>query len=95
MSAMIYVPVPHVISNTTEYKTDYVQECLVEQDNQEILQKYLQGIQLTEEESETISDCVTEKKETEVIISIIGWVICGALILGLIIFLVVNKIKGY
>ena len=91
MNAMIYVPVPHVISNTTEYKADYVQECLVEQDNQEILQKYLQGIQLTEEESKTISDCVTEKKETEDVVSIIGWVIGGALILGLIIFLIITR----
>ena len=95
MSAITYVPVPHVISNTTEYKTDYVQECLVEQDNQEILQKYLQGIQLTEEESKTISDCVTEKKESEDVASIIGWIIGVMLILGLMIFLIVNKVKGY
>lgn len=95
MSAMVYIPVPHTISNTTEYKTDYVQECLVEPENQEIMQKYLQGVQLTEEESKTVIDCVAEKKESEDVASTIGWIIGGMLILGLMIFLIVNKIKGY
>lgn len=95
MSAMTYIPVSYTIPNTTEYKTDYVQECLVERDNQEILQKYLQGVQLTDEESKTVTDCVTEKKEIEDMSSLIGWVICGMLILGLVIFLIVNAAKGY
>lgn len=95
MSAMTYIPVSYTIPNTTEYKTDYVQECLVERDNKEILQKYLQGVQLTEEESKTVTDCVTEKKEREDMGSLIGWIIGVMLILGLMIFLIVSKIKGY
>ena len=95
MSVMTYIPVSYTIPNTTKYKTDYVQECLVEPENQEIMQKYLQGVQLTEEESKTVTDCVTEKKESEDMASTIGWIICGMLILGLMIFLIVNKVKGY
>lgn len=95
MSSMTYIPVSYTIPNTTEYKTDYVQECLVEPENQEIMQKYLQGVQLTEEESKTVTVCVAEKKESEDMASTIGWIICGTLILGLMIFLLVNKVKGY
>lgn len=95
MSAMTYIPISYTIPNTTEYKTDYVQECLVEPENQEIMQKYLQGVQLTEEESKTVTDCVAEKKESEDTASTISWIFCGMLILGLMIFLIVNKVKGY
>ena len=95
MSAITYIPVNTQTPHTEQYKTDYVQECLVEPENQEIMQKYLQGVQLTDEESKTVTDCVAEKKESEDMASTIGWIICGMLILGLMIFLLVNKVKGY
>ena len=95
MSAITYIPAPHTTPHTTQYKTDYVQECLVERDNQEIMQKYLQGVQLTEEESKTISDCVTEKKESEDTATLIGTVIGIAIILGVIIFVIVDAVKWY
>ena len=91
MSAMAYIPVAH----TTQYKTDYVQECLVERDNQEIFQKYLQGAQLTEEESKTVTDCVTEKKESDETSKIIRAVIGLVIFLGAGIFLIVSAAKGY
>ena len=91
-SNIYYSPGTH----TTQYKaTDYVQECLVERDNQEIMQKYLRGEQLTEEESKTISDCATEKKEGEKTAVLITVIICGAALLALIIYLIVNAVKGY
>lgn len=72
-------------THTTQYKTDYVQECLVERDNQEIMQKYLRGEQLTEEESKTVSDCATEKKESGDKAIIITLVIVGVLLVAAII----------
>lgn len=82
-------------THTTQYKTDYVQECLVERDNQEIMQKYLRGVQLTEEESKTVSDCVIEKKEGEETAAIITVVIIGVALFALIIYAIVNAAKGY
>jgi hypothetical protein len=82
-------------THTTHYETDYVQECLVERDNQEIMQKYLRGEQLTEEESKTVSDCATEKKESENTAMLITVIIIGVVVLALIIFLIVNAAKGY
>lgn len=76
-----YNPATH----TTHYKTDYVQECLVERDNQDIMQKYLRGEQLTEEESKTVSDCATEKKESGDKAIIITLVIVGVLLVAAII----------
>lgn len=93
MSSNIYYnPGTHT---TTQYKTDYVQECLVERDNQEIMQKYLRGEQLTEEESKTVSDCATEKKEGEETAMLITVTICGAVLLAFVIYLIVNAVKGY
>ena len=91
MNAMTYIPVNTPTPHTEQYKTDYVQECLVEPDNQEILQKYLQGVQLTEEESKNITDCVAEKKASEDTATIIGVVIGVMLIIGFTIFLIVTK----
>jgi hypothetical protein len=82
-------------THTTHYETDYVQECLVERDNQEIMQKYLRGEQLTEEESKTVSDCATEKKESENTAMLITVIIIGVVVLALIIFLIVNAATGY
>lgn len=82
-------------THTTHYETDYVQECLVERDNQEIMQKYLRGEQLTEEESKTVSDCATEKKEGEETAVLITVIIIGAVLLALIIYVIVNAVKGY
>ena len=73
------------MTHATHYKTDYVQECLVERDNQEIMQKYLRGEQLTEEESKTVSDCATEKKESGDKAIIITSVIVGVLLVAAII----------
>lgn len=77
-------------THTTHYKTDYVQECLVERDNQEIMQKYLRGEQLTEEESKTVSDCATEKKESGDKGIIITLVIVGVLLVAAIICAFLN-----
>ena len=76
-----YNPATH----TTRYKTDYVQECLVERDNQEIMQKYLRGETLTESESKTVSDCATEKKESGDKAIKITLVIVGVLVVAAII----------
>lgn len=73
------------MTHTTQYKTDYVQECLVERDNQEIMQKYLRGENLTESESKTVSDCATEKKESGDKAIIITLVIVGVLLVAAII----------
>lgn len=84
MSSNIYYnPGMHAMR---QHETDYVQECLVERDNQEILQKYLQGVQLTEEESKTVTDCVAEKKEGEEIAVLITVIIVGVALLALIIY---------
>ena len=91
MSAMTYIPVNTPTPHTEQHKTDYVQECLVEPENQGIMQKYLQGVQLTEEEAKTITDCVAEKKASEDTATIIGVVIGVMLIIGFIIFLIVTK----
>ena len=72
-------------THTTQYKTDYVQECLVERDNQEIMQKYLRGDTLTESESKTVSDCATEKKESGDKAIKITLVIVGVLVIAAII----------
>ena len=82
-------------THTTHYETDYVQECLVERENQEIMQKYLRGEQLTEEESKTVSDCATEKKERGDTTIKITLIVIGLAVLALIIFLIVNAVKGY
>lgn len=73
------------MTHTTHHKTDYVQECLVERDNQEIMQKYLRGENLTESESKTVSDCATEKKESGDKAIIITLVIVGVLLVAAII----------
>jgi len=90
-SNIYYNPVTH----TTQHQTDYVQECLVERDNQEIMQKYLRGEQLTEEESKTVSDCATEKKESEDTAIKITLIIIGVVVLAFVIFLIVNAVTGY
>ncbi len=82
-------------THTTHYETDYVQECLVERENQDIMQKYLRGEQLTEEESKIVSDCATEKKESENTVMLITVIIIGAAVLALIIYLIVSAVKGY
>lgn len=87
-----YNPGTHTVM---QHETDYVQECLVERDNQEIMQKYLLGEQLTEEEAKTVSDCATEKKEGEKTAVLITVIIIGAALLALIIYLIVNAVKGY
>jgi hypothetical protein len=91
MNNIYYNPGTH----TTHYETDYVQECLVERENQDIMQKYLRGEQLTEEESKTVSDCATEKKESENTAMLITVIIIGVVVLALIIFLIVNAVRGY
>lgn len=83
-----YNPGTHTVM---QHETDYVQECLVERDNQEIMQKYLRGEQLTEEESKTVADCVAEKKASEDTATIIGGAIGAMLILGFLIFLIATK----
>ena len=82
-------------THTTHYETDYVQECLVKRENQDIMQKYLRGEQLTEEESKTVSDCATEKKESENTAMLITVIIIGVVVLALVIFLIVNAVRGY
>lgn len=91
-SNIYYNPGTHAMR---QHETDYVQECLVERDNQEIMQKYLRGEQLTEEESKTVSDCATEKKEGEETAVIITVVIIVAALFALIIYAIVNAAKGY
>lgn len=93
MSSNIYYnPGTHTV---VQHETDYVQECLVERDNQEIMQKYLRGEQLTEEESKTVSDCATEKKESEDTAILIVVIIGGVIILGLIIYVIAAAVKGF